>query len=78
MSANQVEEIRKQFCEKLHVESIDDNKPMKDLGLDSLDVVELCLSLEDKYGFQFTTEELESFKTAGDLFNLIGKKLEGK
>lgn len=78
MSANQVEEIRKQFCEKLHVDSIDDNKPMKDLGLDSLDVVELCLSLEDKYGFQFTTEELESFKTAGDLFDLIGKKLEGK
>lgn len=78
MSANQVNEIRKQFCDKLHLESIDDDKPMKELGLDSLDVVELCLDLEDKYGFQFTTDELASFKTVGDLFALIEKKLEGK
>lgn len=78
MSANQVNEIRKQFCEKLHVDSIDDSKLMKDLGLDSLDIVELCLGLEDKYGFQFTTDELASFKTVGDLFNSIADKLEGK
>lgn len=78
MSANQVNEIRKQFCEKLHVESIDDSKLIKDLGLDSLDVVELCLDLEDKYGFQFATEELASFKTVGDLFTSIEKKLESK
>ncbi len=76
MSANQINEIRKQFCEKLHLESIEDSKPMKDLGLDSLDVVEMCLDLEDKYGFQFTTDELSSFKTVGDLFALIEKKLE--
>jgi acyl carrier protein len=76
--ANQIEEIRKQFCEKLHVESIDDNKPMKDLGLDSLDVVEMCLDLEDKYGFQFTADELASFKTVGDLFRLIEVKLNSK
>ena len=78
MSANQLDEIRKQFCEKLHLDSIDESKPMKDLGLDSLDVVEMCLDLEDKYGFQFTTEELASFKTVGDLFDLIDKKLESK
>ncbi len=75
MSANQINEIRKQFCEKLHLETIEDSKPMKDLGLDSLDVVEMCLDLEDKYGFQFTTDELSSFKTVGDLFALIEKKL---
>ncbi len=78
MSANQLNEIRKQFCEKLHVESISDDKLIKDLGLDSLDVVELCLDLEDKYGFQFATEELASFKTVGDLFALIEKKLDNK
>ncbi len=75
MSANQINEIRKQFCEKLHLDTIEDSKPMKDLGLDSLDVVEMCLDLEDKYGFQFTTDELSSFKTVGDLFALIEKKL---
>lgn len=78
MSANQLNEIRKQFCEKLHVESISDDKLIKELGLDSLDVVELCLDLEDKYGFQFATEELASFKTVGDLFALIEKKLDNK
>ena len=48
---------------------------LKDLGLDSLDVVEMCLDLEDRFGVQFETSELASFKTVGDLFASVEKKL---
>ena len=78
MANTQMEEIRKLFAERFHLQTIDDAKSLKDLGLDSLDVVETCLDLEDKYGIQFSTEELSSFKTVGDLFGSIEKKLEEK
>ncbi|HIU44878.1 MAG TPA: acyl carrier protein [Candidatus Enteromonas pullicola] len=70
-----MEEIRTMFAERMNLEEVKDNQSLKDLGLDSLDVVEMCLDLEEKYGIQFTTEELTSFKTIGDLFNSIEKKL---
>lgn len=73
-----MEEIRKEFANRVHLDSVDDKKTMKELGLDSLDVVEMCLDLEDKYGIQFETDELSGIKTAGDLFAQIEKKLVAK
>ena len=71
MSADQMIEIRKLFCERMKVETIDEAKSLKDFGLDSLDVVEMCLDLEDKYGIEFSPEELAEFKTVGDLLASI-------
>lgn len=78
MSDNRLDEVRKLLAEKIHVNEIDEEKPLKDLGLDSLDVVEMCLSLEDKFGIQFSAEELSEFKTVGDLLKSIGEKFEKK
>jgi acyl carrier protein len=78
MANEKMDEIRKGFAERLKLTKVDDNASLKDLGLDSLDVVEMCLDLEDKYQIQFTTEELSSFKTVGDLLSSIEKKLAEK
>ena len=75
MSENKMEEFRKMFAERLGVKKVDEAKSLKDLGLDSLDVVEMCLDLEDRFGVQFETSELASFKTVGDLFSSVEKKL---
>lgn len=75
---NTIDEIRKSFAERIHKDHIDDNMTLKELGLDSLDVVELCLDLEDRYHIQFETDELSSFKTVGDLFAAIEKKTKEK
>ena len=75
MANQKMEEIKTMFAERMNLKEVKDNQSLKDLGLDSLDVVEMCLDLEEKYGIQFTTEELTSFKTIGDLFNSIEKKL---
>ncbi len=69
-------EIKQSFAERLNVLHVDETKSLKDLGLDSLDVVEMCLTLEDKYGIQFETEELSSIKTVSDLYSSIEKKLD--
>ena len=75
MSSNKMEEIRKAFAERLKMETLDESKALKDLGLDSLDVVELCLDMEETYNIQFETTELASFQTIGDLFASIEKKI---
>jgi acyl carrier protein len=78
MANSQMDSIKKMFAERIGVEKVDESKSLKEIGLDSLDVVEMCLDLEDKFGIQFETEELSQFKTVGDLFASIEKKLAAK
>lgn len=70
-----IEEIKAIFASRLGISHVDEKKGLRDLGLDSLDVVELCMELEDRYGIQFETEEFSSFKTVADLFSAIEGKL---
>ena len=75
MADNRLEEIRGLFAERLGMSRVNDSKGLRDLGLDSLDVVELCMELEDRYGIQFDTEEFATYKTVADLFKSIEQKL---
>ena len=43
----------------------------KDLGADSLDVVELLMSIEDEFEVEIPDEEIENIKTIGDLTEYI-------
>lgn len=45
-----------------------------DIGLDSLDVVELTLALEERYGIEVPDEELENVATVRDAIELIEAK----
>lgn len=47
---------------------------MKDLGIDSLDLVEMILKVEEKYDMAFQDAELLSLKTMGDVEDLIRSK----
>ena len=75
MSQTKMEQFREMFAERLGVKNVDETKSLRDLGLDSLDVVEMCLDLEDRFGVSFETEELASFKTVSDLFKAVESKL---
>ncbi len=70
--------IKDLFCERLNVKEIDMKTDLASLGLDSLDVVEMCYAVEEEVGIRFETEELSSFVTVGDLFASIEKKIAAK
>ncbi len=72
---NKLEEIKKMFADKVKVDNVNPNMELKALGLDSLDLVELIMDIEDKYGVEFSNEELMSFKTVEDVLKSIEKKL---
>ncbi len=43
----------------------------EDFGADSIDVVDLLMSLEDEFSIEIPDEAIESIKTVGDLVNYI-------
>ena len=44
---------------------------MSDLGADSLDLVELIMTLEDEYGITVTDESVYEHKTVGEIADFI-------
>ena len=48
----------------------------KDLGADSLDILQLLMRIEDRYGITIPDEELATFDTVGDVVAYL-EKVEG-
>ena len=43
----------------------------KDLGADSVDILQLLMRLEDDYGIVIPDEKLANFNTVGDVVNFL-------
>ena len=75
------EKVKKLLAEQLNipVEKITENsKVIDDLGADSLDVVEMLMTLEDEFNVTVTDEESVTLKTVGDIVKFIDKKTKQK
>ena len=46
----------------------------EDLGADSLDVVEMMMSIEEEFGIEIADEDARSFKTVADVVAYIEAK----
>jgi acyl carrier protein len=55
--------------------SYDDN--FKDLGFDSLDIIEIVMNAEKEYGIKIEDWEAEKCNTIGDMVELINSKVNG-
>lgn len=71
------DKIRDILSEQLDVETdmvtLDANI-QEDLGADSLDVVDLLMTLEDEYEVEVPDEDIEKIKTVGDLVRYIEER----
>ena len=47
---------------------------VEDLDADSLDLTELIMTFEERFGFEISEEEAEKLKTVGDVVNYIKKR----
>lgn len=53
-----------------------DTKIADDLGADSLDLVDLLMSVEDEFGIEIPDEDVENIQTIGDIVDYIDKKVK--
>lgn len=68
------EKIKEILSEQLDIETDEitlDSDIAEDLGADSLDVVDLIMTLEDEFEVEISDDVIESVKTVGDLVNFI-------
>jgi acyl carrier protein len=68
------DEVKEVVVEQLNVspdEVKEDSKFADDLGADSLDVVELVMSLEEKFDIEIPDDEAENIETVADAIKFI-------
>lgn len=47
---------------------------LEDLGVDSLDTLEMLMAFEDEYGISISNEDAQQLKTVQDILNCIEAK----
>ena len=71
------EKIKKLIAEQLciSVEKVTDDADItKDLGADSLDIVELLMAFEDEFGVAISDEDAQNIKSVNDVVSYIESK----
>lgn len=65
----------KSFCENI----TDELKPHEDLGLDSLNMVELMVELEERFDIEIDESDLDpaALETVEQVYALVAKYVEG-
>lgn len=72
------EKVRDFLIEDLEVEEekiFDDANLKEDVGIDSLDFVDIVVIVEKKIGFKIKPEEMANVATLNDFYNYISSKV---
>ncbi|WP_243877262.1 acyl carrier protein [Helicobacter pylori] len=75
---NLFETIQAVIAEQLNIDASQvtpEAKFVKDLGVDSLDIVELIMALEERFGIEISDEQAEKIVNVGDVMRYIEKQL---
>ena len=68
------ERVRTMLAEQLEIDEdriTMDSNIMEDFDADSLDVVDMVMSLEDEFGIEVPDEAVENFHTVGDVVRYV-------
>lgn len=73
ITADKVKELIAQQLDKKVEEVTEDKEIVKDLGADSLDVVEMLMNLEEQFHITVPEDDALSIKTVGDVIKIINQ-----
>lgn len=74
MDSELFERIRALLAEQLDIEPnkiTPDTVLLEDLDADSLDLVDLVMTLEDEFGVEVPDDAIETLRTVGDVVNFV-------
>ena len=58
----------------INVEKIDFDKAISDYDIDSIDMLDFIMAIEDKYDIEFSDDELDEIEKFSDVISLIESK----
>jgi len=67
--------VNEAFADVCKGKNITKETLIKDLGIDSLDLVESLMNIEEKLGIEFSDDEMTSFKVVDDVYKAIANKV---
>lgn len=76
-----IEKVKEMLASQLNIDEkkIEKNsKIVEDLGADSLDMIEMLMTLEEKFGVTVPDEKTGELKTVADIANFIDEAKKGK
>ena len=57
------------------LQDVKDTDKLDDLGVDSLELIERTMAVEDKFNIEISDEELDTLQTFGDFLAMVTKLL---
>ena len=74
-----IDKVRELLASQLNIPAdgiTEDKEIVKDLGADSLDIVEMLMTLEEEYNVTIPDEETVDIKTGGDIVRVLDKHIK--
>ena len=71
------EQVKKILCDQLDLDEeqvTEDSEVIDDLGADSLDIVDLVMTLEEEFDTEIPDEDIERLRTVGDIVKYIEER----
>ena len=70
------ERVKNILAKRCDVSKLTESNELKSLGLDSLDLVETAMDIEEEFNIQFEMEDIAQFNTLGDVLRIIESKIK--
>lgn len=64
------------LAKRVDISNLKEEDSLTDIGLDSLDLVEVMLEIEDALGVEFDSEEIAELSTLQSVLDLINSKIK--
>lgn len=71
------EQVKKILCDQLDLDEeqvTEDSEVIDDLGADSLDIIDLVMTLEEEFDTEIPDEDIENLRTVGDIVKYIEER----
>ena len=71
------EQVKKILCDQLDLDEeqvTEDSEVIDDLGADSVDIVDLVMTLEEEFDTEIPDEDIENLRTVGDIVKYIEER----
>ncbi len=74
-----LEKVKKIIADQLsmEIEEVKETSTFSDdLGVDSLEIFEIVMSLEEEFNIEIPNEDIENIKSVGDITNYITRRID--